>query len=339
MENVSIWRGSNDAHFSGKTAVPSMENLWKRLEEFWNCNRGVAWMLSLTAIGLALWAGFVPQSPGVSVGLLALCAGIMSIRPQMRTLEKITWIAVLITFAVLEVTAIKRSDEESRAKLKEQNDKFELIADGLKTAITNGASQYKDTVDHINSVSKTTQQVGTLAKRNLEATKQNLESVTGGNSFVYIKFDLPDQYMAFYKRGNEPLYDVVARIRCARPLNTVGVIWEDRVWKMGDFPVGNENLNYDDQLKSIKELPPENRPCDFSSIRKLTDEPVSRAAFGVDFAARNGSWHEREWLRLVNGQWISGVRVSRLNASGKPEVLFEFIPPAVQQMSHDPALR
>jgi len=83
-------------------------------------------------MALALWAGFWPRSPGVSIGLLALVAGIMSVRPQMRPAEKAAWVFVLVAFAVLEVHAINRGDEENKTIRDGQNEVFKGIADGVK---------------------------------------------------------------------------------------------------------------------------------------------------------------------------------------------------------------
>jgi hypothetical protein len=121
-----------------KISVRKME-FWEQIEEQWNESRFLAWLLVLSAIGLVLWTSFNPQSPGVSIGLLALVAGIMSVRPKMHSAEKFAWVAVLITFAVLEVHAISRSDKENKQARDLQNQEFKSIANGLTDAI--GADQ------------------------------------------------------------------------------------------------------------------------------------------------------------------------------------------------------
>src|SRR5664280_1120660 len=109
-----------------------MEMFWRRAENIWNTNRILAWGLVLTGVGLALWAGFYPKSPGVSIGLLAGVAGVMSVRPKMLPAEKFAWVAVLVAFTILEVHAIKMSDENNRSTRDSQNKAFGDIADDLK---------------------------------------------------------------------------------------------------------------------------------------------------------------------------------------------------------------
>jgi hypothetical protein len=68
----------------------------------------------LCGFGLAVWATLKPQSPGVSIGLLGLVAGIMGVNSKMRPAEQLTWVVVLIVFAIIEVAAIGGSDNENR---------------------------------------------------------------------------------------------------------------------------------------------------------------------------------------------------------------------------------
>jgi uncharacterized membrane protein len=156
--------------------------LFSGIERLWNTSKLVALMLVFVFIGLCLWAIFRPQSPGVSIGMLGLVAGIMSVRPKMHILEKIAWICILIVFAVLEVRAIRRGDEANREIQERQNQQFSAIADDLKASINNSASQYHSTISHIDGVLTRTEEVDTLAQR-------SLENITGGKSYVAL---IPD---------------------------------------------------------------------------------------------------------------------------------------------------
>jgi hypothetical protein len=138
--------------------LAGMSHFWESVENFWNKNQALAWILAILGLGGSLWAALNPQSPGVSIGLLALSAGIMSIRPQMHTAEKTAWMLTLIAFTVLEVRAIKRSDHENIVKQVEQNDKFQGIAEGLNTAITISREQFKNTMDAFTDEQKSRQQ-------------------------------------------------------------------------------------------------------------------------------------------------------------------------------------
>jgi hypothetical protein len=97
----------------------------------------------------------------------------------MHSAEKFAWVAVLIAFTVLEVLAIKRSDEDSRAARDAQNVYFKAIADGLAGSIKASSDQYTDTIHHVDGVLATTQSVASLSR-------ENLMNITGGESFAYV---------------------------------------------------------------------------------------------------------------------------------------------------------
>jgi hypothetical protein len=78
-----------------------MLNFISRAEQTWKESVVLAWILVFIGLGLALWATILPQSPGVSIGLLALVAGVMSVRPEMRFPEKVSWVTILIALATL----------------------------------------------------------------------------------------------------------------------------------------------------------------------------------------------------------------------------------------------
>ena len=184
------------------------QTFWSEVERYWNESPALAWILLLCGIGVALWASFWPQSPGVSIGILALAAGIMSVRPQMRPAEKFAWVGLLITFAILEVVAIGRSDRANEAIRDRQNDAFNVIADGLEASIKQSRTQYESTINHVNGVLTTTQSVGKLAQ-------ENLENVTGGNSYAYVAPTYrmrPTVTLRMYNHGGQILNGVILTI-------------------------------------------------------------------------------------------------------------------------------
>jgi hypothetical protein len=113
--------------------------------------------------------------------------------------EKLMWIAVLIAFAVLEVRAIKRSDEEARDYRDSQNRAFREIANDLKTSISNGSGQYQSTISHLDNVLNQTERIDQLSEK-------SLENITGGESYIAI---IPDVAYS----GDEITFSVINRGR------------------------------------------------------------------------------------------------------------------------------
>ncbi|WP_158819233.1 hypothetical protein [Granulicella sp. S156] len=124
-------------------------------------------------MGLSLWFILHPQSPGVCIGLLALVAGIMSVRPDhMHIYEKVAWIVLLISFTVLEVRAIGRSDKDNQEARQRQNEQFQRIANGLSDSIRTGNEQFKATTSGISTT--------------LEAANKTIEQT---RPYAAIRFD------------------------------------------------------------------------------------------------------------------------------------------------------
>jgi|GEM_PF-3361892 len=265
-----------------------MAEFWKRVEEFWNHNRVLMWVLVVTAVSSALWACFVPQSPGISIGFLALAAGIMSVRPQMHPAEKFTWVAILIAFAILEVLAIKRSDEAVKAERDRQNQQFQSIAGGLETAIATGTSQYNSTISRVNGVLTTTQEIANVAK-------DTLANLTGGDAVAYLAPQSPTD------DGRVPLAIVNP---CKFPLTGVTVVIKD----MTTVPVKSSQVIFVGTLAPhlVRELDVQLTPTPGNS-------PPGYASFVIMIYAQNGTSYES--LQFRKGKkmfWDYRASVTRL---------------------------
>jgi hypothetical protein len=148
-----------------------MKEFWQRAQQIWNKCEVLAWILVMLGTALAVCSWIFPQPPGVSIGLLAAAAGIMSVRPpKMHPAERFAWVGILIALAVLEVWAIGRNDKAAETIRDSQNQAFQRIVDGLKESIATSKNEYDSTIGHLNGVLKTTKEVAALAKKNLENT-------------------------------------------------------------------------------------------------------------------------------------------------------------------------
>jgi hypothetical protein len=74
-------------------------------------------MLVSAGVVLAVWQVVDHTHPGISIGLLAAVAGIMTVRPLDKfRAEKFIWVFLLVAFTVLEILAIGKSDAENIEK-------------------------------------------------------------------------------------------------------------------------------------------------------------------------------------------------------------------------------
>src|SRR5579863_9917247 len=123
---------------------------------------------------------------GVYIGVLA-CVGVIvpwlfRSPEKMGRGEKAIWTAIMLALVMLEINTLYQDRNEHDAEQNqarcEQIERFGQIADGIKEAVKQSQQEYIDTIEHVDGVLETTQQVSRLAQK-------NLENVTGGNSFAY----------------------------------------------------------------------------------------------------------------------------------------------------------
>jgi hypothetical protein len=106
-----------------------------KTERIWDESKPVSWGLVILAMFAAVWASFQPIT-GLSIGLLALIAGIVSLRPRMHFAEKIIWVLLLVIFATFEVVAIKKSDTASTKDRIDLNAKMTTILGKLDITLS-----------------------------------------------------------------------------------------------------------------------------------------------------------------------------------------------------------
>jgi hypothetical protein len=193
-----------------------MAQFWRIARIWWDRSRSLSWGLPLSGVCGVLITMLWPQSPGVSIGLLALAAGVMSVRPKMPFREKLIWVLVLIAFTVLEVRSIKRNDQEAREYRDSQNRAFNEIANDLKASIASSAGQYRSTIEHVDGVLTQTETIDALART-------SLENITGGDSYIAM---IPDVAYS----GDEITFSVINRGKSMLAGATVlitsqGVFW------------------------------------------------------------------------------------------------------------------
>jgi hypothetical protein len=237
-------------------------HFWRVARIWWDRSRTLSWGLPLSGVCAVLFATLWPQSPGVSIGLLALAAGIMSVRPKMHFAEKLTWIIVLIAFAILEVRSIRRSDQEAREYRDSQNQAFKEIATDLKASMSNSAGQYQSTIIRLEGVLGETEKLNALAQR-------SLENITGGDSYIAM---IPDVAYS----GNDITFSVINRGKAILAgasvlITTQGVFWPgvrpllmDAVSKRLELPTmhPDERMVIDSRVQ----LPPDRPEGDIQRI-------------------------------------------------------------------------
>lgn len=133
----------------------------------------------VAALLLCAYWYFRPPIPNKAVLAIGVVAVIMTLT-EMRPSHKAAWLLIVFTLAFLENRAInkERADSESeRARVrKEENDKFQAIADGLKGTITQTQTDFNATMKQFDRTSRHLQTLNHLSN-------ENLAMISGGDSY------------------------------------------------------------------------------------------------------------------------------------------------------------
>jgi hypothetical protein len=89
----------------------------EKAERIWK-----SWPLAVVLCGggivAALWAWRTLPAPGISIAILGLVAAVMSLRGEMRPVEKAAWMLIISTLLVAEIETIRsdRMHADNQAK-------------------------------------------------------------------------------------------------------------------------------------------------------------------------------------------------------------------------------
>jgi|ERR1700674_1397348 len=162
-----------------------------------------SWPVSVLLCGggavAALWAWRTLPAPGISIAILGLVAAVMSLRGEMRPIEKAAWMLIISTLLVAEIHSIRsdrtHADNQAKVDRAAQDAAFELVLKKEDAALAESLLGFNT--------------VAGLAK-------QSLEIETGGKSFAYLT---PQVFsgitpipVSIYNYGKNPLTGVVVTI-------------------------------------------------------------------------------------------------------------------------------
>src|ERR1035437_2470210 len=133
-------------------------------------------------ITVCMW---VRPMPGWAISILGLGAVIVAVRStqKMPLWEEICWILIAFALCGAEMRTLykdRADQEQSSAEARAaQTRNFLGIANGLSESIRQSQQQFAATMDRVNK------SIG-LVNQNIGLSKESINTVTGGDSFIYI---------------------------------------------------------------------------------------------------------------------------------------------------------
>jgi hypothetical protein len=149
-----------------------------------------------------------------------------------------------------------------------------------------------------------------LAARNLTLARQNIQTVTGGDSYCYLAIASPSRdggLLVAIQRGKYPLYAINARLV--------------DLAKMKQFQESGRRLTLDNAFAVDVNIPIGDLAVQTAKpLQQITFSGLERQSFNIFFSAHNGLWTEELRLRLVNSVWTRAVRISKIQGRENKEI-------------------
>jgi hypothetical protein len=168
----------------------------EKAEEIWK-----SWPMAVLLCGsgavAAIWAWRSVPAPGISIAILGLVAAVMSLRGEMRPLEKAAWMLIISVLLVAEIQSIRtdriRADNQAKSDRQAQDTAFELV-------LKKEDAQLQETLQGFDSVRR-------LAKK-------SIENQTGGDSYAYVtpQMGVTPIPLTIYNYGANTLTGVLVEI-------------------------------------------------------------------------------------------------------------------------------
>ncbi len=252
----------------------------------------ISWQI-IVACFCAYWY-WHPPSPNKAVLILTAITIVMALFVEMRTTHKAIYLLLVIFLMFIENRAINK-DRADAARLeddrrKEEREKFQAIADGIRVAINQSAQQFSETMRRSDAI--------------VAGVSNSIKTQTGGDSFAYITFTPePNQQflIAITSRGKYPL----------REIQITMMDDERRLQAMQEFnkhPEGNwiAAIQAGDTYFRVPYLRPQSPEAPSGDVEMLGGYPFSSRDANdltIAFSSLNGYWNERLHLRRINAKW------------------------------------
>jgi hypothetical protein len=125
------------------------------------------------------------------------------LREKMDERERLVWVLVSILLILAVGRGLKNDEKKNQEAQQKIADSFKEIGDGVKTAITQNSAILQQTQASLVQ----TEKIGQLAE-------ENLENVTGGNSYAYVtpQMGIAPIPLSIYNYGTNTLTGVVVEI-------------------------------------------------------------------------------------------------------------------------------
>jgi hypothetical protein len=267
--------------------------------------RMLSWVCVLSLCGLGIyWNVWLPPA-GKGGLLLAVGAVLMPLFwEKAEVVGKMSWIAMVFILLAVEYRAI---DKDRQVADQAQKDSLTLIGNGFTDVLKDQRTKFADLLKKSDdSFRKTTEQASRQFDATMSKSQENLNELTGGNSYLYFTVMEPIDLTDLKPSGNKDTDQfaglVVTNLFMAFvgrfPLHDVHIAKFCQGWQPG--------IDYGTVYPTLKELG-KLQPFPVLAFRPLKD----RQHCFLNINTSNGSYQQDLFFLKQNDHWMYASRFSK----------------------------
>jgi hypothetical protein len=238
---------------------------------------------------------------GILTAIMGMAGFLVSIHPPTQRKWKIVAAGMFFALTSCAIVLVMKQSKESAATTSKLERSLETLRDGnaeiARVEALNTQLQQR-LIDASGSIKA-------LAARNVSLARQNIDTVTGGNSYCYIDVASPSLsggLLIAIHRGRYPLYAVNARLM--------------DLAKMKKFQESGQKLTIDNAFSLDLNIPISDLAVSTARpLQQIAFSSSERQSFNIFFSAHNGLWSEELRLRFIDGAWTRAIRMSRMQGN------------------------
>ncbi len=171
-----------------------MGKLWPHLQHAFSTSHWLFSCIQLLFFAVVVWFFLVKLPlPGHAVALIACATVLMSLHAEMKRWQKAVWMLIIGALLFVELSSIsldrKVSNETAKNVRVEQDRNFSQVLksnrDEVQQLLADSENKFSETMTRFGVIQSTTEEVAKLSK-------QNLENITGANSYAWITPQVQD---------------------------------------------------------------------------------------------------------------------------------------------------
>jgi hypothetical protein len=225
----------------------------------------------------------------VSQLFLAVLGAVMSLHEELAKRYRGVLLSLFVALGILSVYATIQQSSKSAGETAAANAKFEQSLENIDKSTQE--------ITRLTGLNTTLQEQLLISNKTItNLAQQSIDTTTGGDSFCYLSINNHYPYVVAVHQGKYPLYGIVARVVDLTKVNNSKLTRGEK-----ERIIMGTTVFIGDLTAKSASMKSERFPFSDSGSQD----------FNIFFSARSGFWDQSLRWRLVDGKWVSALKVER----------------------------